>query len=160
MSFAIRPAAAADAARLARLNARVHAQHVRRRPEFFKPTQPDELTAWFRSRLEKRGTRSWLAEVECEAVGYLLMSEHQRPENVFCHARHWHEIDHIGVEPTFRRRGIGRALIQTALAAAAGTGARDVEIASWAFNTDAHAMFRRCGFAPRLLRFDATLPRQ
>jgi GNAT superfamily N-acetyltransferase len=88
------------------------------------------------------------------------MTEHQRHETVFCRERRWHEIDHIGVEQAFRGQGIGRALLQTALAAAEETGTNDVELASWSFNTDAHAMFQRCGFSPRLLRFDTRpLPR-
>jgi GNAT superfamily N-acetyltransferase len=58
------------------------------------------------------------------------------------------------VEEAFRGQGIGRALLQTALAAASETGTSDVELASWSFNSEAHAMFRHCGFSPRLLRFD------
>lgn len=163
----IRPAQPSDAELLARLNATLHALHLRARPDFFKATRPEEVAEWFRSLLDKPTTRCWLAEVEApdaggpgevNAVGYLLMTEHQRPENVFCLARHWHEIDHIGVEEAFRGQGIGRALMQTALAAAAATGATDVELASWSFNADAHAAFERCGFSPRLLRLDKRFP--
>jgi ribosomal protein S18 acetylase RimI-like enzyme len=151
----IRRARPDDAALLGRLNAALHALHVRERPDFFKPTQPAELQEWFRSLLDRPSTRCWLAELDAAgAVGYLLMTEHQRPENVFCRERHWHEIDHIAVAEAFRGQGIGRALLQTALAAAAETGTSDVELASWWFNSEAHAMFQRCGFSPRLLRFD------
>jgi len=139
---------------LARLNATLHAEHLRARPDFFKPTRSEEVAGWFRALLEKPTTRCWIAEIAGDAVGYLLMREHQRPENTFCLARHWHEIDHVGVEAAFRGRGIGRTLVQTALAAAAASGAEDVELASWSFNSDAHAMFQRCGFVARLLRFD------
>ena len=149
----IRPARAHDAELLARLNSTIHELHVRARPDFFKPTRPTEVVEWFRSLLEKASTRCWIAEVGPDAAGYLLMTEHERPENVFCIARHWHEIDHVGVEPAFRGQGIGRALIQTALAAAAATGTADVELASWSFNAGAHALFERCGFSPRSLRF-------
>jgi ribosomal protein S18 acetylase RimI-like enzyme len=155
--FAIRAAQRADAGCLARLNATVHARHLEARPDFFKATQLQEVVDWFQSLLERPSTRCWLALADAEPVGYLLMREYQRPENVFCLARHWHEIDHVGVEAQYRGRGIGRALVQTALAAARGTGAREVELASWSFNAEAHAMFRRSGFVPRLLRFDLAL---
>jgi ribosomal protein S18 acetylase RimI-like enzyme len=155
--FAIRAAQRGDAALLARLNASVHARHLQARPDFFKAAQQEEVVDWFQSLLAKASTRCWLAEIGAEPVGYLLMREYQRPENIFCLARHWHEIDHIAVEAPFRRRGIGRALVQTALAAARATGARDVELASWSFNAQAHALFQRCGFLPRLLRFDLAL---
>jgi len=155
--FQIRVAAAGDAACLARLNATLHARHLEARPDFFKPAQLAEVAGWFQSLLDKPTTRCWLAEAGAEPVAYLLMREYQRPENIFCLARHWHEIDHVGVEAPFRGRGIGRALMQTALAAARATGAKDVELASWSFNAEAHAMFQRCGFVPRLVRFDLSI---
>lgn len=161
----IRPAQSCDAALLARLNAALHAVHLRERPDFFRAARPAEVEEWFRALLDKPSTRCWIAEVDspepargASAAGYLLMTEHQRPENVFCRERHWHEIDHIGVEAEFRGQGIGSALLQTALAAVLQTGTSDVELASWSFNSEAHALFQRCGFSPRLLRFD-TRPR-
>lgn len=155
--FAIRPAVAADAECLVRLNACVHEHHVRHRPEFFRATDSRELEEWFRELLAKPTTRCWLASVDTRAAGYVLMREHQRPATVFCCERHWHEIEQIAVEPSLRRQGIGQALIQTALTAAAGTAASEVELASWSFNREAHALFARLGFLPRLTRFDLRL---
>jgi GNAT superfamily N-acetyltransferase len=152
--FELRLARLGDEACLARLNASVQALHLAARPEFFKPTAADEVCAWFKALLEKPTTRCWLAEVSHEAVGYLLMCEHQRAENTFCLARRWHEIDQVSVEPAFRGRGIGRALVEAALRAASDSGVTEIELSSWAFNTEAHALFRRCGFQPRTLRFD------
>jgi ribosomal protein S18 acetylase RimI-like enzyme len=156
-AFEVRSASSMDVEQLVRLNASVHALHLQQRPEFFRATDTSELRDWFRELLGRPTTRCWIASVAGDAAGYLLMREHQRPATVFCRDRHWHEIEQIGVEPRFRRRGIGQALIQTALAAAAGTGAHDVELASWSFNHDAHALFARCGFVPRLARFDLRL---
>lgn len=153
----IRPASVADAQCLVRLNASVHARHLQERPEFFRATDPSELRAWFGELLARPTTRCWIAWLAGEPAGYLLMREHEREANVFSRERHWHEIEQIGVEPQFQRRGIGRALIGAALAAAASTGASEVELASWSFNRDAHALFVRCGFAPRLSRFDLRL---
>ena len=159
----LRPAQPGDAELLARLNTALHAVHLRERPDFFRAPRPAEVEEWFRCLLAKPSTRCWIAELddrgagcprETSAVGYLLMTEHRRPENVFCRERHWHEIDHIGVEEAFRGQGIGSALLQTALAAAAETGTNDVELASWSFNSAAHTLFQRSGFNPRLLRFD------
>lgn len=155
--FAIRSAVVSDAECLVRLNASVHARHLQERPEFFRPTDDLELRDWFCELLVKPTTRCWLATVETRSVGYVLMREHQRSATVFCRQRHWHEIEQIGVEPASRRRGIGQALIRTALAAAAQTSASEVELASWSFNREAHALFARLGFAPRLARFDLCL---
>jgi ribosomal protein S18 acetylase RimI-like enzyme len=155
--FAIQPAVAADADCLAALNACVHQRHLLERPEFFRATDARELSEWFRELLTKQTTRCWIAWVDTMAAGYVLMREHQRAATVFCRERHWHEIEQIGVEPSHRRQGIGQALIQTALAAAAATSASDVELASWSFNADAQAWFTRLGFRPRLARFDLRL---
>lgn len=155
--LAIRPAVASDAECLARLNESVHARHLQERPEFFRATDPGELAGWFGELLAKPSTRCWLACIDAVAVGYLLMREHQRTATVFCRERHWHEIEQVGVEPAFRRQGIGQALIRTALAAAAATSAAEVELASWSFNREAHALFARLGFRPRLARFDLRL---
>lgn len=155
--FALRPAVAADADCLVSLNASVHELHVLERPEFFRATDAGELSEWFRELLAKPTTRCWIAWVDGTAAGYVLMREHQRAATVFCRARHWHEIEQIGVEPSRRRQGIGQALLRTALAAAAATSASDVELASWSFNRDAQALFARVGFRPRLARFDLRL---
>lgn len=156
-AFHIRPALVDDAPCLVQLNGSVHALHLQERPEFFRTTDSRELEEWFRELLARATTRCWLASVAAVPAGYLLMREHQRAITVFCRERHWHEIEQIGVEAPFRRLGIGQALMQTALDAAAATGAGDVEIASWSFNHDAHAFFARCGFAARLARFDLRL---
>ena len=37
-------------------------------------------------------------------------------------------------------------------------GMQNIELFSWAFNTDAHAMFQRLGFEPRMLRFERRAP--
>jgi len=88
------------------------------------------------------------------AVGYLLMFVHEGAQNAFRRARRWCEIDQIAVDPAWRRRGIGTALMTAALQEASARGVRDVELSSWAFNSDAHAMFQRFGFEPRLLTFE------
>src|SRR3954467_7223173 len=101
-TFQIRVARPEDGAGLARLNATVHAAHLQERPDFFKPTRAEDVAAWFKGLLEKPLTRCWIAETDDAPVGYLLMREYQRPENIFCTARHWHEIEHIAVELPFR----------------------------------------------------------
>jgi ribosomal protein S18 acetylase RimI-like enzyme len=150
----IRRAVRGDAACLAELNAAVHALHVAARPDVFKPSDRASLCVWFEALLDNPRARVWVAAELAALVGYLVLVEHERAESVFCFARHWCEIDQIGVEPEQRGRGIGSALLRTALAAAAESGVHEVEIASWAFNTSAHALFRRCGFETRMLRFE------
>ncbi len=154
----VRRAVGGDAHALAALNRFVHEKHLARRPDYFKPVREDEAAAWFRERLEERTTAAWIAEAEGRPVGYVLTFFHERGENAFRRPRRWCEIDQIAVDPVWRRRGVGRALMAAALAEAGSRGMQNIELFSWAFNTDAHAMFQRLGFEPRMLRFERRAP--
>jgi len=112
----VRPAVAGDAHALAALNRFVHEMHAARRPDFFKPTRLEETAAWFRERFHELTTAAWIAEEDGLPVGYVLTFFHERGENAFRRPRRWCEIDQIAVDPEWRRRGIGRALMAAALA--------------------------------------------
>jgi GNAT superfamily N-acetyltransferase len=141
----VRAAVVGDEHALAALNRFVHEMHAARRPDYFKPPHVDE-------------TAAWIAEEEGFPVGYVLTFFQDRCDDPFRRARRWCEIDQIAVDPAWRRRGIGRALMAAALAEAGKRGVREVELSSWAFNTDAHAMFRQFGFEPRVVRFERRAP--
>jgi ribosomal protein S18 acetylase RimI-like enzyme len=158
MSTTIRTAALGDEALLAVLNGFVHELHVANRPEHFRPTRVEHVSAWFRSLLQKPAVLIWIAEEDGVPVGYVSALLHEREENPFCSARRWCEIDQIAVDDKWRRRGIARTLVQTALAEVRRRGIREVEMSSWSFNETAHHAFRRLGFAPQAIRFGLTLP--
>jgi GNAT superfamily N-acetyltransferase len=156
LDMIIRRALPGDERCLAELNVFVQALHVQHRPDFFKTSELDDVAAWFASLLSRPHVRVWLAEVDGVGVGYALVLLQERAENAFCLARRWHEIDQVSVAPSSRKQGICRGLIQKALAEAALDAVTDVEVSSWAFNAEAHEAFRRCGFRPRMLRFEAS----
>ena len=158
MSANVRPAVVGDEESLAILNGAVHELHVAHRPQYFKPTRAPDVSAWFKSLLEKPTVLAWVAEADGVAIGYVLALLHERAENPFCPARRWCEIDQIAVDQKWRRRGIARVLVQRVLAEVRARGILEVELSSWAFNEDAHRAFRRLGFAPNLVRFGLTLP--
>jgi GNAT superfamily N-acetyltransferase len=56
------------------------------------------------------------------------------------------EIKRMYVEPSQRREGIGRALLNELLAAATAAGHRRVRLDSPSFMTDAHRLYRSVGF--------------
>jgi len=55
-------------------------------------------------------------------------------------------INNVAVRPQFRRRGIGEALINAVLRAAASRGARQALLEVRASNSAAKALYARCGF--------------
>lgn len=154
----VRRAVVGDEQTLAALNRFVHDMHHARRPDYYKATRVDDVAAWFRERLEHPLPAAWIAEEGGAAVGYVLALFFDRPDNPFRQARRWCEIDQIAVDPAWRRRGVGRLLMRAALDEARARGLSDVELSSWAFNTDAHALFRSFGFVPRTVTFERRGP--
>ena len=150
----IRRAAVGDEELLATLNSFVHDLHVHHRPDHFKRPQRTDMVAWFKSTLEKPTTRALIAEEDDKPVGYVLAIIQYYPGNPSTEARSWLEIDQLAVDPHYRRRGIGRALVFEAIADAKTKGIDKVEAAPWSFNENTHVMFRRLGFAPKAVRFE------
>ena len=156
--LSIRLATLSDAATLAELNGEVQGLHVAERPDQFKVTDPEQVAAWYRQRLEEAGVRIWVAELDAELVGYLLALERQRDDGPFCPARSWWELDQVAVRSRCRRRGVARALIEKALAEARTAGVHEVEFNTWSFNDAAQRAFARFGFKPKVVRFELRLP--
>lgn len=154
----IRRAVVGDEHALAALNRFVHEMHYVRRPDYYKATRLPDVAAWFRERLETPPAALWIAEDEGSVVGYVVAFFYDRPDNPFRQTRRWCEIDQIAVDPASRRRGVGRSLMRAALDEARVRGFLEVELSTWAFNTEAHAMFRSLGFEVRTLTFERREP--
>jgi ribosomal protein S18 acetylase RimI-like enzyme len=149
----LRTADLGDEVALARLCASVQAIHWRERPDFFKEIDLAGLERWFRGVLAERSATVWICHVGDEAAGYVLVRKERRPENVFHHHRHWHEVDQISVEPRFQRRGIAEALLRRVAESAAAEGVDEVELNTWYFNEDAQTAFAKLGFSVKNVRF-------
>jgi diamine N-acetyltransferase len=150
----VRPAVVGDEHALAELNAFVQDLHVQHRPDHFKPTLPEDVSEWYRSLLQAQTARMWIAEEDGRPAGYVLVKFQNWADNPFTRARTWCEIDQIAVDPSYRRRGIARALIVQAITEAKAQGVESIETASWAFNDDTHVVFRRLGFEVKSMRFE------
>jgi ribosomal protein S18 acetylase RimI-like enzyme len=150
----IRLAALGDEAVLATLGADVHELHVSQRPDVFKPLDGPGLERWFRDRLTSGDAKIWIAHIGDVPVGYAVAMKHNRVENVFCFERRWYEVDQVGVRPQYRRRGVGRRLLEHVVEFAMADGVPDVELNTWTFNDLARASFERLGFVSRNVRLE------
>jgi GNAT superfamily N-acetyltransferase len=94
------------------------------------------VRAWFRH----VGSTSWIAEDAAGSpIGVLIGYRSQdRPTEGVLHL--------VGVHPSHRRHGIGRALTGSYLAAAAETGIETVTALAWPGERIAYAFFRAIGF--------------
>ncbi len=91
----------------------------------------------FRAELETPYSRGWVAETGGQVVGLLIL---------------WLVVDEahiatIAVHPDFRRRGIGRQLLKTALEDAAAEGAKSGLLEVRAGNLAAQELYKQFGFA-------------
>ncbi len=96
------------------------------------------VRSWFRH----VASSSWLTEDAAgHPVGFLIGYRSQdRPREAIIHL--------VGVHPSHRRRGIGRALIGSFLADAAEAGVTTVTALAWPGEPIAIAFFRATGFRP------------
>jgi len=101
--------------------------------------------------------RAWIAELEGTAAGYLLATIHDQPETPFKFRRVYFEVDQISVAPAFRKRGVAKALVERVATEARAMGIKDLELNSWSFNTEAHAVFSTLKFIPQRVYFTRTL---
>jgi ribosomal protein S18 acetylase RimI-like enzyme len=83
-----------------------------------------------------------LAELADGIAGYVKLGPVLPLES----ARHVLEIKGLAVSPAHRRRGIGRALVQAAIREARAADASRLNLRVLAHNTDARAVYARCGF--------------
>ena len=154
MTVEIRRAGLDDLDALIVLKRDVHALHVAARPDQFKPTESAQIEERLRELLAAPDAKIWVALLAGEIVGYSVSIFMRRPEHFLVPARHYCEIDQIGVIAMHRRRGVGSALLQTAVDDARNSGIQEIELSSWAFNHDAHRAFERFGFIPKVIRFE------
>ena len=83
-----------------------------------------------------------VAEIDGEVVGYVTV----RSPTPLASNAHVLQIQGLAVDPAFRRRGIGRALVEAAVAEARRRGARKISLRVLATNPDAQRLYRSCGF--------------
>ena len=98
--------------------------------------------------LEKPDHAAWLAYADGQLAGQILVHEH------------WNRcaiIGDIAVDPPYRRRGVGRRLIEQAVAWARGRGLPGIMLETQNINVPACRLYERCGFV--LGGFDACLYR-
>jgi N-acetylglutamate synthase-like GNAT family acetyltransferase len=110
------------------------------------PTHPSNCaTAWIEKALDK-GVRYYIGEEGGKAWGCVAL---ERADPEVCY------LERLAVLPEFRRKGLGKALVDHVLAEARALGARRVEIAIIAEQRELGAWYQRLGFLPtKSARFD------
>jgi ribosomal protein S18 acetylase RimI-like enzyme len=143
-----------DAALLARLNIPIQQLHVDAMPYRFKPPQPNDpaLVAFYEERLASDEWVGYVVENDEAAMGYILCEIRRSPDNPFKYAETTLLVDQISVNPEYKRRGCGRALLQAAFELAHEIQAARVVLDVLDFNNGAQAFYQTMGFQPVIHR--------
>jgi ribosomal protein S18 acetylase RimI-like enzyme len=142
---AIRAARRSDAGAIAELWNLLVAEHAALDPAFaLRPDAGIALEGEVARALDDADTALWVAEREARVVAFCCARIARAAPPVAERSRL--EITELAVEPTARRRGDGRALVEVAFAWARERGASRVEVRVAARNDAGQAFWRRLGF--------------
>ena len=148
----IRPAAAADWPAVGTLAAElVRAHHAFDRSRFFHPDKlrADVYTSHLRQEIDHGHAVVLVADVNGEIAGYVFAGiEPESWKELRYEAGYVHDLV---VEERFRHRGLGRALIESAVNWFGARNITRVMLWSAAQNADAQKLFRRVGFRPTMI---------
>ena len=70
----------------------------------------------------------------------------------------WAAVENVVVDPEWRSRGVGRALMRHAVGVAEAAGCHKVQLASSVERTGAHRFYERTGFSPEAVGYRRHLP--
>ncbi|MEM9776167.1 MAG: GNAT family N-acetyltransferase, partial [Chloroflexota bacterium] len=122
-----------------------HADH---HPRLFKyPVDQAAMTDFFQEQLAADHSAIFIAWDGDAPVGYIWCIFQDLPENTFFYARKRVAVDQISVNPEYRGKGVGEQLMLMAEAFARERGVIELDLTTWAFNTQAHSFFERMGYA-------------
>ena len=128
--------------------------HEAARPDVFRRgavSYPEEA---FRRVLNDPDWRCAVCEAEGDIVGFVFACVRRLRDHRNMRDADMLLIDDICVREDFRRRGVGRALIAYAEAAAKEAGCGRLELSVWSFNKEALEFYRAMGLSPRELRME------
>jgi ribosomal protein S18 acetylase RimI-like enzyme len=86
-----------------------------------------------------------MVEVDSQAVGFACV---QMMSSV-CYPHSWAELTELYVQPSYRRRGLGRALVQESERMAKERGATEIHLLTGVGNTAGQALYSRLGYIKR-----------
>ena len=145
--IAIRQAAAKDYDALCAIIDQVDTLHRDRMPHIFqKPPGPVRDREYILGLLADDNVGLFVAEIEGQVAGFVHALVRDTPPWPVLVPRRRAFIDSLAVGQQFRRRGIGRALMNQAHKWAMAKGAVDVELNVFEFNQPALAFYRALGY--------------
>jgi ribosomal protein S18 acetylase RimI-like enzyme len=146
-----------DAAAMGRLHAIVHNLHVENLERHFKTVDVYHFVEVSRATLKQPNAYTVVARIDGEVAGFAVGVIREAPESLFAKETRHLYLDRIAVDPAFRRKGIGRELVQALLNHARRAGLGQVVLDTWEFNEGARSFFLSMGFKRQMQRLSMGL---
>ena len=149
----IRPATEAELDAILALAAQTLDHHVVGDPHVFEPvSDPAEERARFSQMLHDTSAGVLVAILAGRPVGYAVLIVAATPSVPGLRPRRVLRVEDLGVDKEHRRAGIGRRLMDEALAQARSKGLDAVELNVFAFNEGAISLYQSLGYQTTSLR--------
>jgi diamine N-acetyltransferase len=159
MEISIRESRLEDAGALIELRRQIDDVHAEARPDLFVSADfytEDDIKAYF----DAEKSKVFVAE-EAGAgkiLAYMILNTEPSPQlPIFKHPRTFVYINDFCVAAQYRRRGIGKALMEYAIAYAKGINADTLELNVAEFNLDAIRLYESMGMTTRNRRMELWL---
>lgn len=141
-----------DAALLCRLNEEVHNLHYSAHPDVFKPYDFDAFLLWYEEMLAKDTTLALVAFYKGEAIAYALLFIKKITSNPFVkNSFSSIHIDQMGVNESFRGKGIGKKLMEEVRTIAKEKGVSRIQLSVWSDNGQARRFYESLDFETYLV---------
>ena len=146
----VRIARLGDAERINELRRQVNDLHVAGRPNHFKAGFGEELQKHVYMYLTDGIGYAAVDEEDGQITGMVMVDYIDRPESPYRYAERFAHIAEICVDEQYRRRGVGKRLLDFVKADAKEKGFSRIELDVWAFNAalafyeaEGYTVFRR-----------------
>jgi ribosomal protein S18 acetylase RimI-like enzyme len=161
MELTIREATAADYAAIGDIFAEADDLHRQHLPHIFqKPPGPAREQEYILGLLADESVGLFLAQLGGQVVGLVCVLARAAPAVPMFVPRRYANVDSLVVQQGFRRRGIGRALMERVQAWAQDKGLDHIELHVWDFNQEAIAFYQQLGYENLSRRMGKRLDKQ
>ncbi len=131
---------------LAELNEEIQTLHHQLYPNVFRPYDKQKVVEVFKERISQEGIKAYIALFDSVIAGYTQVRIVKTEGNVFQFPRHCVYIDQILVKSDFRKKGIGKALLDQISRLAKELEIPKIHLDHWTMNNSARSFFKRNGF--------------
>jgi len=157
MPINIRKATLSDFDPVLKLKKQVHEFHHKNRQDFYKKSASPISQDEFQKIITSHDQEIYIVEYEKIICGYAFIKIVTFRNNPLIHDHSRFFIDDICIDRKFRKKGIGKALMQELELACRSKGIRYIDLNVWDFNRDAIDFYKKYGMQSIMMRMEKIL---